>query len=73
MLRSAQHVSGRPTFNYSAEVHHRYPVGEVGSDGQVMGDHDHAQALLLAEPTKQRHYAGADGDVQHRYRLVCDE
>jgi hypothetical protein len=65
MLRSAQHVSSRSRLNETAEVHHRYSVGEVGSNGQVMGDHDDAHALFPAELTEQRHYAGPNRDVQH--------
>ena len=70
--RTAPPRSG-PTLDDPAEVHHRDPVGDVPGQAEVVGDDEHRQAELVAQPQQQRQDLAAHRGVQRGHRLVGDE
>ena len=58
---------------HPAQVHDDNPLGDLGDDAEVMGDHDDAHACLLLEPRHQLQYLRLGGHVQGRGRLVGDQ
>ena len=71
-LRVPDDLARRPLLDDPAQVHDRDPVGEVGGGGEVVRDHEDAEAAA-AELVEEREDPGADGDVEHRDGLVRDE
>ena len=56
-----------------AEVHHRDPVAHVLDDGEVVGDEDERQPVLLLHLLEQVEDLGLHGDVEGGHRLVADD
>ena len=56
-----------------AGVHHRYPVGDVGDHGQVVGDVERGDAVSTAELTHRPQHHALGGDVEPGGRLVEHE
>ncbi len=49
VLRVAEHLLGGAGLDDAAEVHHRDPVGDVPGQAEVVGDHEDAEAEVLAQ------------------------
>ena len=73
VLGRGQHLLGRPGLDDPAEVHHRDPVGDVPGQPEVVGDHEDAEAELLAQLEQQRQDLAADRRVEAGDRLVGDQ
>ena len=54
-------------------VHHGDLVGQLGDQGQVVGDEEHRQVHVLAQLLQQLDDLGLDRHVECRRRLVGDE
>lgn len=64
---------GGPTLHEVAEVHDGDAIGDMGSGGQVVSDHEDAYALLAAQTIQQLEDAGTHGDIQHRHGFIGDQ
>ena len=73
VLRRGQHLLGGPGLDDPAEVHHRDPVGDVPRQPEVVGDHEDAEAELLAQLEQQRQDLAADRGVEAGDGLVGDQ
>ena len=63
----------RTALDDPAGVHDRDVVGELGDDGEVVGDVQRRDAVLLAELAHGLQHARLGGDVESRRRLVADD
>src|SRR2546427_2965530 len=73
MLRISQHFALGAPLHDLARIHDVHIFGEVGDDGDVVRDEEHAHAVLLAEPPEQVQYLRLDADVQRRGWFVEDQ
>ena len=60
-------------FRHLAQIHDDDEVGQLGDDGQVMGDHDHAHVQVLLQAADQAQDLGLDGHVEGGGRFVGDQ
>ena len=60
----------RTDFDDEAQIHDSDAVGQIGRAGQVVGDVDHADVVLVAQILQQIQDFGPDRYVQHRHRLI---
>ncbi len=72
VLRVRDDLARRPFLDDPAQVHDRDPVREVSGRGEIVGDHEDAEAAA-PQLVEEREDPGADGDVEHGDRLVGDE
>lgn len=71
MKRTAvQLFLGRNLHN-AAQVHDRNGVAQMFNHGQIVGDEDQGQIILLLESLEQVDHLGLDGHVQSRDRFVA--
>ena len=71
--RVRQHLLGRPDLDDPAEVHDGDAVGDVPRQPEIVRDHEHRQAHLVAQPQQQRQDLAADRGVERGHRLVGDD
>ncbi len=60
-------------FDDLAEIHHGDAVADVLDDGQIVGDEEIGQPLLLLQPHHQVDHLRLDRHIQRRDRLVGDD
>ena len=73
VVRRGEDLLDRPLLDDSAGVHHDDAVGDLGDHPQVVGDQQHADAVLAAEPTELDEDLRLDRDVESGSRLVGDD
>src|SRR5215208_5185253 len=73
MARLGRDLLRRRDLDQLAQVHHADAVGDVGDDGEVVGDEEISEAELALEVAQQVEHLGLDGDVQRGDGLVADD
>ena len=73
MAQLAEDRAGLAGFHHLALPHDGDAVGDAGDHRQVMGDKDHAHAVLADEALEQHQDLRLRGDVEGRGRFVGDE
>ena len=68
----AEDVGGGAVFHQAAQIHDAHSVGDVLHHGQIVGDEQVGQLVLLLELLEQVDDLGLDGHVQGGHRLVAD-
>ena len=71
--RMGEQFGCRRLLDHLAGVHHGDLVGELGDEGEVVGDEEHGQALLFAQLVEELDDLGLDRHVEGGGRLVGDE
>ena len=62
----------RCEFHQFAQIHDGNPVADVLHHGQVVGNQEVGQPKIILEINHQVEHLRLDGDVEGRYRFVCD-
>ncbi len=65
-----EHLRRRPRLHQPAPVHHPHPVAQELHHGQIVGDEQEGEAVLLLEVLEEVHDLGLDGHVQGGDGLV---
>ena len=65
-----EHLFGGALFDDFAVGHHRYRVGHVAADAQIMGDQQHRHVEFFLKVLQQLQHRRLNGDVQGRRRFV---
>jgi hypothetical protein len=55
------------------EVHHRYPIGQMLNDGEIVANEEESQAELVLEVRKEVDDLSLDGNIKGGDRLVADD
>ena len=66
----SEQLVGRGDLHHVAQIHNADPVGNVADDGQVMGNEQIGQAVLLLQLLQQVDNLGLNGHVQSGHALV---
>ncbi len=64
---------GIAQFGDAAAIEHHHPVGQLGSDGEVVRDEQRGGVVLAGEIAEQGEDLRLHGDVERRGRLVGDQ
>ena len=72
VARIGQDLFGRTGFDQVTQVHDRYPARDLADDGQVVGNEEIGQAVLLLEIGQEVQHLGLGGEVQCAHGFVAD-
>src|SRR5690348_4036909 len=73
MLRNRKHARGRALLDEAARFHVGYARGELGDDGQAVGDEEEGQREFTLQAFEEFEDLRADGNVESGDWLVCDD
>ena len=65
------HLFGRASLNHLAGIHYQRLLREIAGAGDVVRDEEERQFILFLETQQQVQHVQANGNVQHRDWLVC--
>jgi hypothetical protein len=71
--RVAEEQGAGGFFEEESMTHDGDAVGNLGDDGEIVGDEEHGQAVAVAEVGEEGEDLGLDGDVEGGGGLVCNE
>ena len=73
MARALEHVIARSDLDQIAQPQHRHPVGHLGHDTEVVGDEEHAGAMVLLQLEDQPQDLRLGGHIECGGRLIGDQ